>query len=156
MALHRKEVQRKIDQADPLLLLCDRDRLRGILNAINAVNPGLQLEITNSIASFDENGHLANLFLFGRGIHNLPRGFGQNLTLGGDLLLNINQLASLPEGFGQNLTLGGNLQLNRNQLASLPDRFGQNLTLAGCLMVRGRPPIPNFFCFPCRSYNLNL
>ena len=62
-----------------------------------------------------------------KGIKVLPESIG-SLTVGGDLHLQQNQLASLPEGFGS-LTVGGHLNLGYNRLASLPEGFGSLLSL---------------------------
>ena len=56
------------------------------------------------------------------GIDALPESIG-DLTVGGDLGLNYNNLATLPASFGS-LTVGGNLGLGNNNLAPLPTSFG--------------------------------
>lgn len=58
---------------------------------------------------------------------------GQDVTVGGHLHLNSNQLRSLPESFGH-ITVAGDLQLNYNELESLPESFGR-ITVGGSLSL---------------------
>ena len=92
---------------------------------VAALNPPLTVErlMENiEVDSADPSRVVGILWWRSMRIKMLPDIIG-SLTIGDNLDLGYNQLASLPEGFGS-LTVGGGLNLVSNQLTSLPEGFG--------------------------------
>ena len=100
------------------------------------LNPPLRVETLMEIVEVDpaDPSRVDGILNWSKGIRVLPDSIG-SLTVGGDLLLNRNRLASLPEGFSS-LTVEGHLLLNNNLLASLPEGFG-SLTVGRALYLQG-------------------
>ena len=106
---------------------------------VAALNPHLTVEklMENvEVDPADPSRVVGNLHWYGKRITVLPESIG-SLTVGRDLRLDNNELASLPEGFGS-LTVGGGLDLSDNQLASLPEGFG-SLTVGGDVDLNNNP-----------------
>ena len=72
--------------------------------------------------TYDKEGRLANIELYGMGLVSLPESFG-NLKLGGNLIIADNEHVRLPRSFGY-LKVRGHLVLEGNNISSLPDSFG--------------------------------
>ena len=72
-----------------------------------------------------------------KGIDVLPESIG-DLTVGGRLYLDYNNLATLPASFGSLTVGGGTLSLGDNNLATLPASFG-DLKVGGGVYLSGNP-----------------
>ena len=111
----------------------------------DATNPSLIKEINFSMygaASVERTSHPQPL-----GVTALPPCFGR-LSIGGDLLLNNNQLTSLPNSMGS-IQVAGNLILSSNPLHSLPKSM-QWIRVSGHLYLLNTDldPMPTKASFP--------